>query len=92
LAAIYAKNLEKNIGRPLRKNTLLSVLYNFRIQISVGFYSNFWSFSRSNKGTSTQFRARARRTALGVRAAAPPEVARRPRPRLPQDAPRPATP
>jgi hypothetical protein len=27
------------------------VLYNFRIQSSVGFYSNFWRFSRSNWGT-----------------------------------------
>jgi hypothetical protein len=32
LAAIYAKTVEKNIGRPLQKNTILSVLYNFRIK------------------------------------------------------------
>jgi hypothetical protein len=56
LAAIYAKTVERNIGRPLRKNTLLEVLYNFRIQSSVGFYSNFWSFSLSNRATLKQFR------------------------------------
>jgi hypothetical protein len=32
------------------------VLYNFCIQCSVGFYSKFWSFSLSNRGTLKQFR------------------------------------
>jgi hypothetical protein len=57
------------------KNTLLEVLYNFRIQSSVGFYSKFWRFSLSNMATLKQFRrqsatsrTRARRAVLGVRA------------------------
>jgi hypothetical protein len=42
------------------KNTLLSVLYNFRILSLVGFYSNFGRFSRSNRGTVKPFDARTR--------------------------------
>jgi hypothetical protein len=58
-----------------------SEIYNFPIHHLVHFYSKFWIFSRSNKGSVKRCRAS---PALGVRATAPPEAARRPRPHLPR--------
>jgi hypothetical protein len=75
----FIKNRWEKHRSTFTKNTLLSVLYNFRIQSSVGFYSKFWRFSRSNRGTvkrSTPGRdvTRARRAR-----AAPPRRPSRPR-------------
>jgi hypothetical protein len=71
------------VQNPLKKHhtTFVKVvegseIYNFPIQHFGHFYSNFWSFKRSNRGTMTQFWASRRRAAtsraapqhLGVRA------------------------
>jgi hypothetical protein len=65
-------------------------MYNFPIHHFVHFYSKFWSFTCSNRGTAKRNRVSRRRVALctatsrrlGVCAsAAPPEATRRPSPR-----------
>jgi hypothetical protein len=54
------------------------VLYNFRIQSSVGFYSNFGRFSRSNRSTVKPFDARTRRRPCAPRPPTPPRRQGRP--------------
>jgi hypothetical protein len=92
LAAILCKNHWEKHKSAFTQNTPLSVLYNFRIQISVGsiqFFGDFRVQTRAHWHSLGPERdvtrsARQCRAALGVRAATPPEAARHPRPHLPQ--------